>query len=210
MELVMCVPKVDLLEILSAPICDTSGCMIHDWLIDHSVGIERTEAEANYELVQLVVYVVPQRLPAYLQLFVQAGSEQRLHGCAYLGAAGHVNSKDVKTAIQDFIYVAAQREAAEELIIFDACNHGMARPGLLDLQYCGCIYSQHSEVSSQHILMIYELQGFVLGSREPEITMMIVPREQFEILATTAFKFETSERLIGHLTGLLGTVRSQS
>lgn len=171
--------------------------------------IPRAEAESRYDIVQAVVYGVPTPMHDHVQLFVQSSvTENRLCGNVYLGAAGHVSDDDVtldKGRIQSETFDRAmQREIFEELWVSHRAGLIVGDWSNITISYRGMVYSDHTDVSSQHLLMVYEIYDSVIGTREPGHDMMIVRRGELEHLAAQElYKFDLSERMVGFLTGIL-------
>jgi len=209
-EQVLCVGRDDLMGVIGsigAHRAESVSALRRISLLAFIKAVPRIEAELDTSLVQLVVYVVPKRLPKHVQLFGQYGTEKRLHGCSYLGAAGHVCEDDIDmngdTMTLATFNNAAVRELKEE---FTVARHGLCMP-LVHVKwptYVGMVYSNHKPVSSQHLILVYQTKLDILGSREPGIQMLLAPRSDIQMLeAGEAIKLDLTELMIGRMVGLL-------
>ena len=110
-------------------------------LATHLEPRPRCEAELDFSFKQIIPYLVIDHTPSgRVFAMLRTGGDDRLVGQASLGLGGHMD--DGETFL-DCLY----REVMEEV--------GLARGEIRDLELCGYIYSNDSEVDSVHLGMIY-------------------------------------------------------
>ncbi len=123
-----------------------------DMLISHTYPMQRREAEENFDVIQLVSqFLVVRRGTIATYKRTKRLPEARLHGVYSMLFGGHLNPEDVPPLFSVFDPQAGpsliQRELSEEL--------RFSSPPSLSL--VGAIYDPRTEVSTQHLGVLYEV-----------------------------------------------------
>jgi predicted NUDIX family phosphoesterase len=121
-------------------------------LLSSCFSVSRRQAEARFDIIQLVsVFVVRQGLSYLTYKRSRRLPEQRLHGSYSLAFGGHLNPEDVSPLLDIFVpelgLPLLQRELSEELIVEHQPH----------FRYRGLLYDTSREISSQHLGIVYDV-----------------------------------------------------
>ena len=147
--------------------CTDRCAQLLDIVDDHYWFHERSVAEEDFTMLQIIPYVVISRptengqTEYYAYQRTSGGGDKRLYGAISIGLGGHVNPcDDTGECVQETLLNNIRRELDEEVDIFDARGNDIDSLTLkADRFKCiGEIYSDDSDVSRVHYGVVYELK----------------------------------------------------
>jgi len=171
----------------------------------HGFFVERTHAESNPELKQVIPYAVLVRDGEILLLRrLTEGGERRLHDKFSIGVGGHINPVDLEGVAQvgrqrdsaALFEAGSHRELHEELVIGD--DYTVKRVGILN--------DDSNPVGAVHVglVQLIHATGPVTIREEDTLEGRFVRPGELKELLDTGANFETwSAMLVSRLTELI-------
>lgn len=147
-EKVLCVPVSQLQKRFDL-LLQAWRVSISEMNLLETIFIDRTVAETDFSLKQLIPYAVLFNDDGELFTYRRRGSEKRLSGIQSIGIGGHVNDKDFGDTVFDKLVKGMIREIKEEI--------GLAL-SQKQIQLLGMINEDETEVGFCHIGIVFKIQ----------------------------------------------------
>ena len=156
----------------------------------------RIEAEKNFNVIQLIsVFIIKYKLNYLTYKRTKRLPENRLHGFYSIMFGGHLNPDDMTPLFDIFNsqnYAFLERELHEEVILEN---------NLKEIQFRGLLYDDSTEISKQHLGIVYDVilktpnykigeRGFLIDSKFETLEEIESRIEEFENWSVMIFKYE--------------------